>query len=312
MIRIGVIGNEQIALKSLKFIESYKDFETVFVFSDERRKNSNEGLALYCKMNNLNFYSVNNVNKFVDVIQNYEPDYILSISNYWILKKDLLEIPRYLTINFHNGPPNDYRGVNVPSWVIINGEKKHGVMWHVAKPEIDEGEVLTFKEFDVDSSETAASLMVKCINVGVLLFKDVVNGMLRNSFNLNKQKEKGRYYSKSDLPDKNGVIDFRKSIIEIDRLVRALNFIPFQNTLSFAKIRFGDKELIVNNIEIEHTNNLTEPGLIISINHSNFIVEVKDGRINILDTMDTLLNGYSGYEIANYFGIGIGQKLNIE
>src|SRR4051794_31786216 len=53
-------------------------------------------------------------------------DYLFSIANLAILSPEILQFPRKLAINYHNGPLPRYAGLNVPSWAILNHETTHG------------------------------------------------------------------------------------------------------------------------------------------------------------------------------------------
>jgi methionyl-tRNA formyltransferase len=205
--------------------------------------------------------------------------------------------------------PSKYRGINIPSWVIINGEKIHGVMWHFAEQAIDSGDVIVFDEFPLDENETAASLMVKCIKRGIDLFPEVADKILKNKISRTPQLKNVPYYGKKDYPKNIGYIDFKQGGAEIDRLVRGLNYLPFKNTFLYAKIKYKGKELIVNSIKLMELKEATAPGKIVLIDGDSFYVECKDAVISVLSAMDESLNEYEGSAIARYLGAAVSDVL---
>ena len=48
-----------------------------------------------------------------------------------LLDHDTLHIGELLAINCHDATLLNYAGVHASSWAILNGEKEHGVGWHV-------------------------------------------------------------------------------------------------------------------------------------------------------------------------------------
>lgn len=49
-----------------------------------------------------------------------------------------------------------------PAWAIINGERAHGVTWHLMAERVDAGDILVQHGFPVEAIETTATLNAKC------------------------------------------------------------------------------------------------------------------------------------------------------
>jgi hypothetical protein len=54
------------------------------------------------------------------------------------------------------------------------------------------------------------------------------------------------YFARHRVPPNGGVIDWNSSAVEISRMVRALDFGPYDNTLGSAKVRIGDRFYVCN------------------------------------------------------------------
>ena len=303
--KIGVIGNDQMVISCLEILCNIKVFEIVFVLYDKNRLKIMNPIDVYCEARSLEYQGLDKLNtsEIVSYISCKQPDYLFSIYNHWIISVDILAIPKKGTINFHFSSPSKYRGLNIPSWVIINGEETHGVMWHFVEPTIDTGDVLVFTEFPLTKNEIASSLMVKCINKGIELFPVLLTQIQNSKLNRIPQLKDSSYYGKKDYPDNLGYIDFNKSGSEIDRLVRGLNYLPFQNTFLYAKIKHNDKEVIVSSVEKGEYKKGTIPGKIVFIDEESFYVECQDSIIKLLDVTNDLFNEYNGWSLANYLGV---------
>jgi methionyl-tRNA formyltransferase len=305
--KFGIIGNEQMVQNCIQILKEAPGAEISFLLYDTSKVNVKNPINIFCEKNNINCKSITKLNspENYEFIKNNQPDYLLSINNFFIIKEDILTLPKKGTINFHNSAPSKYHGINIPSWVILNGEESHGAMWHFVEKTIDTGDVLSFGIFPVAKTETAASLTVKCIRKGIELFPELVRQLLENNITRIPQLKNASYYGKKDFPGNMGYIDFKQKGKEIDQLVRGLNYSPFANPYLYAKIRHNKKELIVNAVEVEEMKEGGVPGKIIFVDEEAVHIMCKDAVIKIIDAMDEFLEGYEGEEIIDYLGVKI-------
>lgn len=303
--KFGIIGNEQMVQSCIQILKETPGAEICFLLYDISKVNTKNPIDTFCKKNGIDCKAVTKLNTPDNYafIKSKQPDYLLSINNFFIIKEDILSLPRLGTINFHNSSPSKYHGINIPSWVIINGEESHGAMWHFVEKTIDTGDVICFSEFPVTKNETAASLTVKCIKKGIELLPELIKQLLENNITRTPQSKDASYYGKKDLPAAKGYIDFTQTGKEIDQLVRGLNYLPYSNPYLYAKIKYSGKELIVNAVEMGAPAESPVPGKVVLIDDESVDIMCKDAVIKIVDTMDESLEGYEGKEIAGYLGI---------
>ncbi len=309
--KFGVIGNDQMLLSCLQVLKETAGAEICFVLYDTRRINPMNPVDAGCEKLGILHKGITRLNtpEVTAFIRENRPDYLLSINNFFVIREEILDIPVKGTINFHNSVPSKYHGLNIVSWVVMNGEKQHGVMWHFVERSIDTGDVIVFEEFPLGKNETAASLMVKCIKKGIELFPVVLDQLFRGEITRTRQEQQASYFGKKDYPPGMGFIDFGQNAETIDRLVRGLNYLPFANPYLHAKIRHDGRELVVNAVEVLPAAERMVPGTVMQISDDEIHIACADAIINIADAMDGDQSPLEGRDIAEYFGWKTGDQV---
>ena len=154
---------------------------------------------------------------------------VLSINNKHIFKKCLNQSDITI-INFHYGYLPDYKGLNIPSWLIYNKEAFAGVTWHFVNEKIDDGKIIIQDKFRIKDGSTAFDVNKEQNLLGFELFKRFIFKFLENPEQYKNQKEsieKGkmlsRYFAKGVLPD-GGYLNLEDTKEHIDRVLRAFDY----------------------------------------------------------------------------------------
>lgn len=101
-----------------------------------------------------------NSKAFLDEIKKLDIDVIINQSQN-ILKSDLLSIPKIGVINRHNALLPKNRGRLTPFWVLYKDEKETGVSIHFVTKELDAGDIIIQKKFEVTKKDNFNSLVKK-------------------------------------------------------------------------------------------------------------------------------------------------------
>ena len=115
---------------------------------------------------------LNNIIK--QMVASLSPDLIIIGEYHYLLKKDVINIPRYGTINMHGAPLPRYRGAHPINWMIINGEKEGAVTCHYISEELDGGDIIAQYPFPILDTETAYDVRPKIEAVGRRLLVEVL------------------------------------------------------------------------------------------------------------------------------------------
>lgn len=158
---------------------------------------------------------------FVQEIRDLSPDLIVVEAFGQILKKDLLEVPRFGCVNIHVSLLPRLRGAAPINWTLINGDKKTGVTTMFMDEGLDTGDIIMAKEFELDDEINAGQLHDWMKVEGAKLLIETIKAIESGSYPRIKQDDSLSTYA--PMMDKNlGHIDFEKDSRTIHNLVRGV------------------------------------------------------------------------------------------
>ena len=139
----------------------------------------------------------------IDELSDFNPDYIL-IANYQkIFKKNLIELPKLKTLNFHPSPLPRYAGLAPFFWMSLNGEKNTGVSCIEVTPEIDGGDIVLQRKVRLTGNENSLEVREKLFKASFSLFNDVLDLICQGPLKTHKQDMTKRdYHSNPSQEDK--------------------------------------------------------------------------------------------------------------
>lgn len=122
----------------------------------------NRSLAVFAKSFGIPVIYIDSPNNkdFLTHLRELTPDVVINQSQY-IIKKQLLEIPRLGILNRHNALLPGNRGRLTPFWVVYKGENESGVTIHLLDEGIDSGPIVVQKRFMVEKNDTFNSIARK-------------------------------------------------------------------------------------------------------------------------------------------------------
>ena len=159
---------------------------------------------------------------FFEELTKIQPDVIVVIAFGQILPERILNLPKYGCINIHASLLPKYRGAAPIQWAVIDGEKESGVTTMMMDVGLDTGDMLAKAIVPLDGKETGGSLFDKLSEAGGRLCVETLAKLEKGEIIPEKQGESPTAYA-SMLDKKMGNIDWNKSAVVIERLVRGLN-----------------------------------------------------------------------------------------
>ena len=136
-----------------------------------------------------------------------------------VLGPEILAVPRLGALNFHPSRLPDYRGKEPLFWALLRGETTVAISVHHLTDDVDGGPVLLQREVAVPERATSATLAPIVDRAGAALLPEIL--ALAASGALPPGRPPGRGTHFPPLRPDHGLLDFSRSAVEVDRLVRA-------------------------------------------------------------------------------------------
>ncbi|MBR3771819.1 MAG: methionyl-tRNA formyltransferase [Clostridium sp.] len=214
--------------------------------------------------------------EFYEEMKALNPDVMVTVAFGQILPKEILELPKYGCINVHASLLPKYRGSAPIQWVILDGETESGVTTMMTDVGIDTGDMLLKKVVPLDEKETGGSLHDKLSVVGGELLIETLKGVEEGTVTRIPQGETPTKYAKMLTKDL-GKIDFTKSAVEIERLIRGLNPWPSAYT------SLHGKTLKIWDANVVEGDSNARPGEVIRVDKTSFTVMTGDKALEIVE-----------------------------
>ncbi len=208
-------------------------------------------------------------------------DWLFAITHLAIIPDDILALPRQGAINFHDGPLPRYAGLNTPAWALINREPSYGITWHLITPGIDEGDILRQRLFDIADGETSLTINTKNFAAAMEEFTVLVDELAEGRQQRTPQDTAQRsYYARAQRPPAACVLDWTRPAVELEALVRGLDFGPYPNPLGAPKITSGERAYVVKAAQADAEAS-GEPGTILALDANALVVAAGEGALRI-------------------------------
>jgi methionyl-tRNA formyltransferase len=212
---------------------------------------------------------------FLGQIMEKAPDLVIVVAFGQLLKKNLIDIPKWGVINIHASLLPKYRGAAPIQWAIINNESKTGLTVMQMDEGMDTGPILFQRELPILKDETAGHLHDRMAAMSGDVIIETLTGMARGQINEVPQDEPlATYAPKIERGDI--LIDWAKPAVEISGLIRALDPRPGACTL----LRGQETKLFSSHV-VDEGQLDGMPGRVVKSSKGQIHVETGQGVIGI-------------------------------
>jgi len=270
--KIILFGHQNWGIKAVETInQTNHDLVHVYTHPLDMDKNEKvwyDSLTQVCKKLGIAVTEQNFVSDLdVEKIKQMNPDLIISAGWRRLIPSSISTIPKYGSINMHEGFLPSYRGFAPVNWAIINGEKEIAITIHYIDATADTGDIILQKKIPIQLEETAKNVYDKALTLAPeLLLKTLENIQSNKAKNINqKTLEKGFFCSRRYPKD--GKIFWDNTRTSIYNLIRALSD-PYPNAFCF----FKSQKIFIKNAKLIQDDYRGQPGRICSITDDGMIV----------------------------------------
>ena len=155
-------------------------------------------------------------------LQAWNPDLIVVAAFGQILRKEVLDLPKYGCINVHASLLPRWRGAAPVNAAILAGDEEIGVTIMKMDVGLDTGPMLSKKSIRLTSDLTTGSALQAMSTLGADLLIETLPGYIDGSITPQPQPEEGMTYAPM-LKKEDGLLDFSHPVDELERRVRAMN-----------------------------------------------------------------------------------------
>ena len=182
--RILFMGTPDFAVVSLRaLVEAGHEICGVFTQPD-KPKNRGHKLAFspvkeYALSQNLDVYQPLKMRdgEALGIVERLQPELIVVAAYGKILPEDILNTPKYGSINVHSSILPKYRGAAPINWAILNGETTTGVTIMYMAKELDAGDMIRCAQTEIDPEEDALALTNRLAELGAKALLQVVEDL---------------------------------------------------------------------------------------------------------------------------------------
>jgi methionyl-tRNA formyltransferase len=193
-----------------------------------------------------------------------------------ILAEDIIRRPRYGCINIHTSLLPRWRGAAPIQHSIIAGDTETGITIMQMDAGLDTGDIIIQKSCPIKQSDTSGILHDKLAKLGGECILHFLDSLMINTVQTIPQDSTLATYA-SKIHKHDARVDWSKTAVEIDRLIRAMNPAPIAYfDLNNTTIRIWEAEILENFSKKLH------PGAIVDYSASGVDIATADKIIRIL------------------------------
>lgn len=230
MINIVFFGTPAIGLKSLEYLNNSDKFNVLAVVTQPDKpagrghKITMSPIKQYALANNIPVFQPKSIRKEPEIqneLKKLNPDFFVTFAFGQILSQDVLDIPKFATINLHASLLPKYRGANPIQRAIINGDKETGICTMITELGLDCGDVCLREVIKIPDDMTCVDLFNEISEKSPVLIEKTLIGLVDKTLTPQKQSEDGVCMA-NKLTKEETQIDWTKSAEDIHNLVRGI------------------------------------------------------------------------------------------
>ena len=274
--RILFMGTPEFAVASLKrLVEDGHDVCGVFTQPDRPK---NRGMKMtfspvkeYALSQGLTVYQPLKMRdgEALGIVQQLQPELIVVAAYGRILPEEILNAPKYGSINVHSSLLPAYRGAAPINWAILDGLDETGVTIMYMAKELDAGDIIHTVKTPIDRNETAQELTMRLAELGAQALSETVEMLAAGTAVRTPQEHEKHTYAPM-LSKALSPIDWNKTTRQIHDQVRGLIPWPCASTVVGGK-----------NVKVFQTAFGTEttaaPGTVVSAGKQGIEIACGDG-----------------------------------
>ncbi len=300
MIKIVFFATPSIALNSFNFFINSPDYE-VLALVTQKAKAQNRGkkivereITKIAKSNNICIFEPDKISKEFDIIEKLkkmEPDFFVTFAFGQILSQEIIDIPKFATINLHASLLPEYRGANPIASAIIDGKNETGITTMKTVLELDAGDICLQEKIKITPEMNVVDLMNEISSLSPLLLDKTLKGLFKGNLKtIPQDNNKATFTKKLKKEEKN--IDWSTSAQKLHNKIRGMYQINTNQAI------YKEKIIKILKAEVVEINE-GRVGEIIEISKKGIVVQCLENAIRIIKVKPEGKSEMSAFDWAN-------------
>lgn len=274
---IGSVLSSKVALETL--IKNDIKVDLVCSLDEEVSRNVSDYFPIHeiAKENKLPYLKFKKIDssEVKEKIKEINPDFIFVIGLSQLIPQEILDMARDYSIGFHPTPLPKHRGRAAIPWQIILGVEESKVSLFKLDEGMDSGDIIAQHPYRIEKTDYAFDVYDKVCDAMIGALNECLPKMYSDEVDFVKQTHEDATYLLVRRPE-DGRIDWNKSALEIEKLIRATSR-PYPGAFGIYK----DKRVIIWKARVEsNTKYIGNPGQIAFANDEIGVI-TKDGILII-------------------------------
>lgn len=161
----------------------------------------------------------------VQDLVNFKPDFLISAAYGQLISQEIIDIPKYETLNIHPSLLPKYRGASPIMSAILNGDKETGVAIMKMVLQMDAGATYVVEKVKINENETAGELTERLFNLGSQLLLETIEKIVSGKAVLTEQNEEKVTFC-SKIVKEDAKLNFEFDCEKLFDMTRAYNPSP--------------------------------------------------------------------------------------
>lgn len=252
VIKTVFVGTSDFGIPALQSLVDSEDFEIVLAISQPDKKIGRKQILSPTPIKNeaskynLSIFQPEKIKEIAEELKKISPDLIIVAAYGQIIPEEILNTPKYGCVNIHGSLLPKYRGASCVQAAIINGDQEAGITIMKMDKGLDTGPIISQKSIVVEKDDTYETLFDKLSNLGGEILLPVLKDYIEEKLPP-RQQDNGQASYIGTLKKQDGLIDWQKSAVEIERFARAMT--PWPS--AFTYISLDNKKKLLKIITVE-------------------------------------------------------------
>lgn len=209
------------------------------------------------------------------ILKQLNPDISVVVAYGKIIPEDIIQIPKYGTINVHASLLPEYRGAAPIQRAMMDGKNTTGVCIMEIVKELDAGDVYECRQVEINHDDDITTLHDKLAKEGADLLLKVLDDIEKGVASKIPQDHTKATYAKP-ITKEEGKIDWTKPAVQIFNQIRALKVWPKAYT------EFRGEQIKILDSQVVECSSQAQPGTVVkSDDKTGVIVKTGEGCLLI-------------------------------